>query len=180
MGDEAMNESDSVALERAATADSIELEPRDARALTEAMTVLDEGGDVYTVVSESGSTYRVDAREGRCTCPDARHNLSDDESCKHERRVAYATGERAVPAWVDPTAVDTLLGEHVEGPVHVAADGGVTAESTSEATSEAHDGYRPDNCECVPALAKGGLPCWPCFRDGFETPASVSGGEARE
>lgn len=40
--------------------DSTELEPRDARALTECMIVLPEGGDVFTVVGENGGTYGVD------------------------------------------------------------------------------------------------------------------------
>ena len=44
-----------------------DIEPRDIRALTECMSVLDEGGDVYTVVGENSETYRVDRREtGRC------------------------------------------------------------------------------------------------------------------
>lgn len=27
---------------------------------------------------------------------------------------------------------------------------------------------RPDECECTPLL--GEIPCWPCYREGFETP----------
>jgi hypothetical protein len=102
-----------------------DLDARDARALTEYMSVLPEGGDMYTVVGQHGGTYTVDAREGRCTCPDAEYNLDDDERCKHQRRVAYATGAEAVPAWVDTEAVDDQLGEHVDGgPQVVATDGG--------------------------------------------------------
>jgi hypothetical protein len=37
-----------------------ELDARDVRALTECMSVLDEGGDVYTVVGQNGGTYTVD------------------------------------------------------------------------------------------------------------------------
>jgi len=103
-----------------------ELSDRAVRALTEYMSVLDEGGDVYSVTTESGSEYRVDAREGRCTCPDAEYNLAAGEQCKHELRVAFATGERAVPAWADTDAVDDQLGIHVDGTPQVAAtDGGV-------------------------------------------------------
>ena len=100
-----------------------ELDDRDAAALTEYMTVLAEGGDVYSVTTESGREYVVDAREGRCTCPDHEYR---DTRCKHLRRVAFATGERSVPAWADTDAVDPQLGLHVDGsPQVVATDGGV-------------------------------------------------------
>jgi hypothetical protein len=67
------------------------------------MTVLPLGGDVYSVTTESGSEYRVDALEGRCTCPDKQYNLEDGELCKHERRVRFAIGQSAIPAWVAST-----------------------------------------------------------------------------
>jgi hypothetical protein len=94
---------------------------RDVRALTEALTALDSIGDVrgademYHVVSHSGTQYTVDARSGACSCPDAEYNLAPDERCKHALRVAYATGEKAIPAWVDPTDIDDQLGQHVDG-----------------------------------------------------------------
>ena len=75
-----------------------DLEPRDVRALTEVLTVLPDQPEVagadelYLVVSESGSEYTVDARDESCTCPDAVHR---DATCKHQRRIAFATGERA-------------------------------------------------------------------------------------
>lgn len=105
---------------------SIDLDNRDARALTEYMTVLDAGGDIYTVVGENGNgEHRVDAREERCTCPDHKHR---GVRCKHIRRVAFATGEESIPAWADREAIDDQLGEHVDGDLHVAAsDGGVAA-----------------------------------------------------
>jgi hypothetical protein len=43
-------------------------------------------------------------------------------------------------------------------------DGGVTVE---EAESE-HSNKRPDECDCTPLMEE--LPCWPCYRDGFEKP----------
>jgi hypothetical protein len=97
------------------------IEPRTERALTECMTVLPEGGDIYTVVGENGDTYRVDGHKDRCTCPDHKHRES---YCKHLRRVDYATGEEPVPATVD--GVDELLGEQTNAsPQVVATDGGV-------------------------------------------------------
>jgi predicted nucleic acid-binding Zn finger protein len=157
-----------------------ELDARDARALTECMTVLPEGGDVYTVVGENGGTYSVDAREGgRCTCPDYKHNLPTDdgrERCKHAARVAYATGERSVPAWVDRDAVDGHLGEHVAaGPQVAATDGGiVVADDDGEILDESDesDDGRPNACECDEFHTDTDLPCWPCYQDGFDEPAS--------
>jgi hypothetical protein len=87
------------------------LEARDARALTEAMTVIPtDAPDIFLVVSASGSEYRVDARHNSCECGDARHR---DRTCKHQRRVAFATGRREIPGWVDEDAVDDQLGEQV-------------------------------------------------------------------
>jgi len=106
-----------------------ELDDRDVRALTEYMSVLDEGGDIYTVVGQNGGTYTVDVREGRCDCPDAEYNLPTDdgrERCKHVARVEFATGERAIPSWTDRDAIDEQLGAHVDAePQVVAADGGL-------------------------------------------------------
>jgi hypothetical protein len=134
-----------------------DLEQRDVRALTEYMTVLPLGGDVYSVTTESGSEYRVDALEGRCTCPDKQYNLEEGEHCKHERRVRFATGRWAIPAWTDTDEVDGQLGEHVEGLPKVAAtDGGVTLASF---TTE--DDNR-DGCWCD----DHDFPCFECYRDG--------------
>lgn len=156
---------------------STDLSSRAARSLSECMTVLPEGGDVYTVVGENGATYSLDAREGRCTCPDAQYNLDDDELCKHAARVAYATGERSVPAWVDVAAVDAHLGEHVDGgpQLPVAADGagadadenGDGADPEDEPEPEGHDGdLAPDACDCdgLP----DGMPCFECYQEGAE------------
>lgn len=32
---------------------------------------------------------------------------------------------------------------------------------------------RPDKCDCGNWNADTGLPCWPCYRDGFDEPASA-------
>lgn len=92
--------------------ESIDLEPRDVRALTQYLTVLDDVGrargadGLYLVVSQSGSEYLVDGRTGACECSDHEYR---DVHCKHARRVDFATGKRAIPAGVD---IDGLLGEH--------------------------------------------------------------------
>ena len=148
--------------------ESTDVEPRTERALTESMSVLPEGGEIYTVVGENGGTYRVDGREGRCTCPDAEYRGA---TCKHQRRVAFATAERAVP--VDVDGVDELLGEHTdETPRVVATDGGIIeAEDDGELVGESDDDGRPEECECGEFHTDAGLPCWPCFREGFDEPA---------
>jgi hypothetical protein len=151
--------------------DCTDFDKRDARALTEYMTTLSMGGGVYSVTTESGSEYRVDTIEGRCTCPDFEYNLDGEGRCKHLRRVAFATGERAIPQWADTDAVDPQLGEHVDGdaPVVAATDGGVAVESDDDIDT---DDERPDDCDCGDWNSGDivDLPCWPCYRDGFKTP----------
>jgi hypothetical protein len=134
--------------------ESTDLEQRDVRALKEYMTTLPLGGDVYSVTTQSGSEYRVDACEGRCTCPD--HQYREVE-CKHIRRVAFATGNRPIPAWVDADEVDAQLGEHVEEIPKVAAtDGGVTlAEFGAKENDE-------DGCWCDDHQ----MPCFDCYNVG--------------
>ena len=169
-----MSAFDSAELERSVTDDSIELEQRDVRALTECMTVLPEGGDVFSVVTESGSEYTVDTRESRCTCPDYQYN---DAHCKHIRRVAYATGSKPIPECADCDAVDGLLGEHVDdAPTVAVADGGseiIVAGDDAEILDGEDDGDgRPEDCDCGSWNADSDLPCFPCYREGFRDPAN--------
>jgi hypothetical protein len=138
-----MTKFESRRLQDGATDRRTELQPRDARALTEKMVVLPEGGDLFTVVGQNaGGEYTVDVREGRCTCADAQYNLDEDEACKHELRVRYAIGDRPIPAWADTDAVDPQLGTHVNGgPERVAADGGteiVVAGDEGELLEDGH------------------------------------------
>lgn len=161
-----MQTNDTAVLERAGTDGRTDLEKRDVRALTEHMTVLFVGGNIYKVLTESGTSYRVDALEGRCTCPDKQYNLEDGGLCKHERRVRFATGERAIPAWVNADAVDPLLGEHIDGTPRAAITGTI---EVGDVSGQSLEEARPADCGCW--SADQGLPCWPCWRDGFETPS---------
>ncbi len=111
------------------TPDISDLPDRTEAALTEVMSVLDDVGlargapDLYLVVSSSGSEYLVDTREETCECPDDEYR---DITCKHRRRVAFATGERPIPSWVQRDHLDDHFGEHVDGdPRFSATDGGV-------------------------------------------------------
>jgi len=149
------------------TDERIDLEQRSVRALTECMTVLPLGGGIYSVTSESGKEYRVDGVEGRCTCADARHNLADDEQCKHERRVVFATGEWAIPEWVESDGVDPQLGEHTDGgPVVATTDGGgAVVFGGRPHPSDGDDDDADDSCEECAGLPDGS-PCFDCFSDG--------------
>ena len=110
------------------TPDLTNLPDRTEAALTEVMSVLDDIGlargapDLYLVVSSSGATYLVDTREGTCECPDDEYRAI---TCKHRRRVAFATGERPIPGWVARDRLDDHFGAHVDGPRFSATDGGV-------------------------------------------------------
>lgn len=90
----------------------------DVRALTEYMTVLEDGDvrargapGLYTVATESGSQYLVDTGLPACECPDFQYR---GRNCKHIRRVMFATGRRDVPGWIDDDDVDPQLGAHVD------------------------------------------------------------------
>lgn len=90
----------------------------DRRALTEYMTVLDDGDDrargapgLYTVTAQSGSQYLVDTGLPACECPDFEYR---GRACKHIRRVMFATGRRDRPEWIDDGEVDDRLGAHVD------------------------------------------------------------------
>jgi hypothetical protein len=168
--------------------ESIDVEPRTRRAAVECMSVLPEFGDardapgLYVVIGENGGgEYLIDTNgeHPRCTCPDDEHNLDPDEACKHYRRVLMADGEVSVPA-VD--AVDDGLGQHTDATPRVAAtDGGQFAPDVTEAVTDDEiaarearaavdeTDERPDDCDCSPRFED--LPCWPCYRDGFQTPA---------
>ncbi|MDB2283681.1 hypothetical protein PM038_00125 [Halorubrum ezzemoulense] len=99
---------------------------RAAKALTESMTVLDGSLDhdlrdeEFRVYTPTG-TYTVDAIAETCDCPDALHRGA---RCKHQRRVDYARGAVPIPGWVDRSAVDEQLGQHLAASPRIAtADG---------------------------------------------------------
>jgi len=126
-----------------------DLDPRDVRALTQYLTVLDDdprvsgADDLFLVVSESGEEYLVDVRENSCECTDYRFRQAElgERGCKHRRRVAFATGERAIPMSVDPARIDRQMGTHVEGTPRVTTtDGGTSAGSVDDALPP--DAYR--------------------------------------
>jgi hypothetical protein len=79
------------------------IERRTRRAVCEPMAIdawaHPEGSGLFDVYSGSNAEpYVVDLPERRCSCPDDQHNLSNDELCKHGRRVRFALGIEDVPA----------------------------------------------------------------------------------
>jgi hypothetical protein len=82
--------------------------------------------------------------------------------------------------------VDPQLGEHVSSLRVVTSDGGVIQrdDSSDDRSDEEHGSIRsncrgsgevttnedgrPDDCDCSPLFED--LPCWPCYRGGFEEP----------
>jgi len=130
-------------------ADCTDLPERAARALTEKMTVLPElgraeGADgLFLVVTESGSEYLVDARTGVCECPDYQYR-EPDGGCKHLHRVAYATGEVSIPAWVNSSAVDSHLGMRTDARPLVDSQTEASRSNKDESTVRADGGTRTE------------------------------------
>lgn len=172
----------------------IVLADRSRRALTEPLSVVTLDGmpvddeTVVSVVSHSGENHTVDVVEGRCTCKDAEYNLPDGDRdvCKHVERGRVATGRQVLDAAVIRhlgDEIDPQLGAHADGPTVATADGGITVatddgeiidgdDDTDAVEDAGEDDGRPEDCECR-RFETGGvdLPCWACYRDGFETVA---------
>jgi predicted nucleic acid-binding Zn finger protein len=176
------------------------LDARDRRALVEHIAILPDIGPardapgVFLAVGEhGGGEYAVDVETGACTCPDATYNLPDGDrtTCKHVAAARLATGRREIPAPVAPADVRDDLAEHVdESPTYavradapapdapttadtagaaVATDGGRVVEPGDDDVGPATPS-RPDTCQCHPAWGDGVLPCFACWRAGFDAP----------
>ena len=116
-------------------------------------------GDVEVVNTSheepSDHSYTVHVEGGipsDCTCPAFEYQQG---ACKH--MVAVAIREPVLEA---ASAEPTMK-----------ADGGVTV----EVVESDHSDKRPDDCDCSPTFED--LPCWPCYRDGFEEPNPNVGGD---
>jgi hypothetical protein len=156
------------------------IDRRTVRALTEPLTVLDhdetpvDDADttIVTVTSASGSTYDVDVRAGACSCADARHR-EPEGGCKHVRRARVALGRDVVDAdTIRALDVDEQLGAFAPGPRVAVSDGGIVdAGDDAELVDDTDaDTERPADCDCVAFHDDAALPCWPCWRDGFDEP----------
>lgn len=115
---------------------------RAVRALTDVVAVREVAPGMAEVVTVT-DVYTVDARGEGCTCPDKEYNLAPGEKCKHHLAAQLAFSDD-LPSGVTP--VESFTERAV-------ADGG----------------ERPPDCDCSPD-PENDLECWPCRRDGFETP----------
>ena len=88
----------------------IDLTGDEARALRERMVVVEDDPECWDdneVAVYSGDTrYAVNPVLGWCSCPSDQYH---DGRCKHRERVAFATGHKEIPAWVNRDKVDTIL-----------------------------------------------------------------------
>lgn len=99
-------------------------------------------------------TYTVTVDEGgpiECTCPAFEYHCAPGEACKH--MVAVTETEPVLAAALE------LVTEDDDEP-EIRTDGGIV-----EAEPES---VRPEECTCLARMED--LACWPCFREGFETP----------
>lgn len=87
------------------------IEPRTRRACVESMVVVHADANAWTVYSGETSRYTVEIDGGRwsCDCPDAEHNLSDGEQCKHARRTRMEIGDMEIPDLGRATPSDVEL-----------------------------------------------------------------------
>jgi hypothetical protein len=124
--------------------------------VTNASYGIEKDDHQYTVTVEKQDGVLVPVE---CECPADQYN--EDYACKHRVAVATIGG----PVMLDAASAF----EQPETDDRIRADGGVIEAET--------DDVRPDDCGCVESMR--GLACWPCYRDGFETPnPEPSGGSA--
>lgn len=159
------------------------------------MTVVPDAPGMFEVYNGDGESYVVDLVSGACTCPDAEYHEPED-GCKHLRRVEMEAGIRDVPQVCaehaapldvklainaradadepEPEPEPRIIPETTKPARAVMADGGQVLEPETRG-SGAEEG-RPEECICH---SDDDLPCWPCFRVGFEAPDPTGEGMDR-
>ena len=138
-----MQEDTTATLRRCGHDDSIEIDDRTRRALTEPLSAVSVDGTplegdetIVSVVSHSGETYQVDVREDRCTCDDTRYR-NPEGGCKHVQRARVALGSDTVDArTLRAVDVDETLGASAPGPRVATSDGGVVGVDAESDTDE--------------------------------------------
>lgn len=106
----------------------------------------------------------------KCECPADQYN--DEYSCKHRVAVATIGGPVVLGAAMAYTSDESGQPEPTTMAHKNRTDGGtdVRIDPDDHVAGESDAVGRPEDCECAPFMADHGLPCWPCYRDGFETP----------
>jgi len=106
----------------------------------------------------------------KCECPADQYN--DDYSYKHQVAVATVGGPVVLGAAMAYTSDRSSQSEPTTMVDKIrtgrGTDVGSDVDDDVAGDSDAVD--RPDDCNCAPFMADHGLPCWPCYRDGFEMP----------
>ena len=91
-----------------------------------------------------------------------------------------SAGETVDARTLREVSVDPQLGAFAPGPRVATSDGGIVdagddGEVIHDETDETGDtaDERPDDCDCSGFHTDASLPCWACFRDGFDELADV-------
>lgn len=106
----------------------------------------------------------------RCECPADQYNK--EYACKHRVACATVGGPVVLGAAM---AYSSGMGDH-PNPTTIAdkiwTDGGTDVRTDADDNIAGGSGTaeRPDDCDCASFMADDGLPCWPCYRAGFENP----------
>ena len=116
---------------------------RAARAIEDVVAVERMAPGLVRVVTWS-DVWPVDARDAGCNCPDKQYN--DAPMCKHE----YAALLSDVDRYPSP--------------------GIVTDDISRRAVPDGGEKQRPAACACGDDMDDADLPCFPCFRAGFDSP----------
>lgn len=103
----------------------------------------------------------------RCECPADEYN---DYACKHRVACAIVGGPVVLGAAMAYTSDNTEQPDPTTMADKLRTDGGTEVLSEAGTHSDSDTNDRPEDCECIPLINDDGLPCWPCKRDGFETP----------
>lgn len=104
-------------------------------------------------------TYTVTVTEdgpAECTCSAYEYHCDASEACKH--MVAVSETGPVLMAALECVAAGGRLDEP-----DLVTDGGQAV------TDDGDELERPEDCECGAFALDGDLPCWSCFRVGFET-----------
>jgi hypothetical protein len=117
-------------------------------------------------VEEQGGLFVPD----KCECPADHYN--DDYSCKHRVAVATIGGPVVLGAAMAYTSGEGNQPEPTTVAEKIRTDGGtdVRSDTDDHVAGDSGTDERPDDCDCASFMGDYGLPCWPCYRDGFENP----------
>lgn len=84
------------------------------------------------------------------------------------RRFQEELGQREIPDLGRRTNVEIMSGRSREAETRVATDGGRAVAPEPQGASTEDAPARPSDCSCLPSFED--LPCWECYRAGYETP----------